>query len=234
MLKVENVSASYGELIVLHDVSLEVKEGEFISLVGANGAGKTSLMKVISGLLKLRAGKITLDGIDLSALAPHEVVKLGIIQVPEGRQLFSRMRVEENILLGGEIYHTPSELNASFERVYRLFPILEERKKQIAGTLSGGEQQMLAIARGLMANPRILLLDEPSIGLAPLLLADVFKVLQRLNREGVTILLAEQNVRYSLMVSSRGYVLERGHIILSGESKQLLNNEMINEAFIGR
>ncbi|MDD4876624.1 MAG: ABC transporter ATP-binding protein [Dehalococcoidales bacterium] len=233
MFVVDTVAAGYGKSMVLQGVSLEVKEGECTCLIGANGAGKSTLMRVISGLLRSVSGEVSIDNIVLTGLPPNEIVDLGVIQVPEGRLIFPQMTVEENLLLGARNHRAKSEAYSSFEKVYTLFPVLKKRKNQRGGTLSGGEQQMLAIGRGLMAKPRILLLDEPSIGLSPLLVAEVFSVVQELIKESIGVLLVEQNVSAALNVSSYGYVLERGHSVLRGSSQELLEDESIKKHYLG-
>ena len=233
MLKLEGVGAAYGPVPVLHDVSLEVNQGEAVAIVGANNAGKSTTLRTIAGLLKPTAGKITFDGQDLSRLGPQDIVNLGVVMVPEGRGVFPDMTVEENLLMGSFNPRGRKERPASFPNVYRLFPVLDKRRKQIASTLSGGEQQMLAIGRGLMAQPKILLLDEPSLGLGPLLIREVYRVLQDLNRQGLTILLVEQNVRVSLAITSRAYVLLHGRVFLSGKSQELARDERVKKAYLG-
>ena len=234
MLKIEKLTAGYGEIRVLDGISLNVKRGELVAIVGSNGAGKTSLLKTISGLLKPTVGRIILeDEVDITPLPPHEIVARGIIQVPEGRQIISNMTVMENLLVGGQNPRARVRRDSSLEEVFQLFPQLRARKKQMAGTLSGGEQQMLATGRGLMAVPRILLLDEPSLGLSPLLVEELFETVKRLNEQGLTVLLVEQNIMLSLNICRRGYVLENGKIRMSGESDQLLKDDTIKRAYLG-
>jgi len=233
MLKVGEVSASYGTMPVLHEVSLEVNEGEIVSLIGANSAGKSTLLKTMVGLVRPTSGAITFEGVNLTGLFPQQIAGKGIILVPEGRQLFPDMSVEENLLVGAYNPRAKLEREVNFKRVYQLFPVLQERKKQQASTLSGGEQQMLAVGRALMAKPRILLLDEPSLGLAPILVMQIFDALQELNRQGLTILIVEQNVELSLKVSARGYVLLHGRIFLSGASQPLLQDDRVRKAYLG-
>jgi len=233
MLKIENVTAGYHKATVISDVSLDIREGECDCLVGANGAGKSTLMRVITGLLKPFSGRVTYEGTVLTDLSPDKIVDLGIILVPEGRQLFPKMTVLENLLLGGRSKRANPDSKSSFEMVYRLFPVLEQRKSQLAGTLSGGEQQMLAVGRGLMANPNILLLDEPSIGLGPKLVTEIFDVIKVLEKENIGVFLVEQNVRASLTISSRGYLLERGQMVLSGEADKLLKDDAIRKGYLG-
>src|ERR1700686_471323 len=219
LLAIDHLDFAYGDLKVLWGIDLTVRQGEIVTLVGSNGAGKSTTLKNISRLLKWRSGTITFDGEDLSRLGPHDVVARGIVQVPEGRRIFAEMTVVENLRMGSFHRSARKDRKKNFERVFSLFPRLQERQKQLGGTMSGGEQQMLAIARGLMANPRLLLLDEPSLGLAPLLVKSIFKVISEINRQGVTILLVEQNVRQSLLIAHRAYVLETGRVVLSGSGR---------------
>ena len=234
MLNLQSIHAGYGALKVLHDISLVVDEGELVALVGANGAGKSTLLKVISGQVKPSSGTIVFDeGIKLTGIPAHEVVQLGVIQVPEGRQLFPNMTVYENLLVGGNNVRARDKREESLRWIYELFPIISARKNQLASTLSGGEQQMLAIARGLMANPKVLLLDEPSLGLAPLIVEELFRVVKDLNQQGLTVLLVEQNVRLSLTISVRAYVIENGRITMDGPSVHLIEEEKVKKAFLG-
>jgi branched-chain amino acid transport system ATP-binding protein len=233
MLVLEKIEFAYGDLKVLWGIDLSVRTGEIVTLVGANGAGKSTTLKNISRLVKWTAGKITFEGEDLSGLAPHAVVDRGIIQVPEGRRIFPEMTVMENLRMGSFPKSCRKDRAKNIARAFSLFPRLEQRQSQLGGTLSGGEQQMLAIARGLMANPRLLLLDEPSLGLSPLLVKNIFEIIQEINRLGVTILLVEQNVYQSLHVAGRGYVLETGRVVLSGTGDQLLNDDHVKKAFLG-
>ena len=234
MLKIEKLTAGYGEIRVLDGISLNVKSGELVAIVGSNGAGKTTLLKTISGFLRPTTGRIILgDEEDITSLPPHEIVARGIIQVPEGRQIISNMTVMENLLVGGQNPRARARRDSSLEEVFQLFPLLRARKKQMAGTLSGGEQQMLATGRGLMAVPRILLLDEPSLGLSPLLVEELFETVKRLNEQELTVLLVEQNIMLSLSICRRGYVLENGKIRMSGESNQLLKDDTIKRAYLG-
>jgi len=234
LLKIENLNAGYGEIRVLDGISLNVKSGELVAIVGSNGAGKTTLLKTISGLLRPTTGRIILeDELNITSLSPHEIVASGIIQVPEGRQILSNMTVIENLLVGGQNPRARGRRDSSLEEIFQLFPLLRARKKQMAGTLSGGEQQMLAMGRGLMAMPRVLLLDEPSLGLSPLLVEELFEAVKRLNEQGLTVLLVEQNIMLSLSICRRGYVLENGKIRMSGESGQLLKDDTIKRAYLG-
>ena len=235
LLKVEKLNFAYGDLRVLTDVSVEVKEREIVTVVGANGAGKSTLLKNISRVAGGRplSGSITFEGHDLLALEPHEIVELGVIHVPEGRRIFPEMTVLENLRLGSSTRRARAKRQQNLDRVVVLFPRLKERFNQFGGTLSGGEQQMLAIGRGLMADPRLLLMDEPSLGLAPLLVKQMFDVVGEINRAGGTVLLVEQNVRQSLRIAARGYVLETGKAILSGSGKELLEDPQVQKAFLG-
>ncbi len=233
LLRTESVTAGYGKVAVIREVSLEVDEGEWVVVIGGNGAGKTTLFKVISGLIVPKSGKVFLDTTELTALPSHEIVDLGVIQVPEGRMVFPRMNVRENLLLGGRNKRAKGHVASNLDKVYQLFPILRTREGQEAGTLSGGEQQMLVTGRGLMAMPRVLLLDEPSLGLAPLLVTEIFRTLEALNRGGLTILMVEQNVVVSLRSSDRGYVLENGRIVMRGSSQGLMKDERTKRAYLG-
>jgi len=233
MLEVDKINVFYGDLQALWDVSFEVHEGEKVVIVGANGAGKTTTLRTISGLLRPRSGEIRFLGQRIDRLPPHKIVELGIAHVPEGRRLFPRMTVLENLEMGAYIKRAREKFEDTLEWVFSIFPRLKERKDQIAGTMSGGERQMLAIARGLMSRPKLLMLDEPSLGLAPKLVLKVFEVIQRISDEGVTILLVEQNVRHALELADRGYVLETGRITLSGAGEELLENEHVKKAYLG-
>ena len=233
MLKIEGLSFSYGDLRVLWEIDLEVNRGEIVTVVGANGAGKSTTLKNISRLVKWDSGSITFEGTDLSRLKSHEVVELGIVHVPEGRRIFPDMTVLENLAMGSYIRSARGERQANIDRCFQLFPRLKERARQLGGTMSGGEQQMLAIARGLMANPKLLLLDEPSLGLAPLLVRFIFDIIQEINRQGVTVLLVEQNVYQSLRIAHRAYVLETGRVALTGTGEGLLNDDHVKQAFLG-
>lgn len=233
MLNIEKLNFSYGDLKVLWDINLEVNEGEIVTVVGANGAGKSTTLKNISRLVKPDSGAVTFNGVDLAQLESHQVVEQGIVQVPEGRKIFPEMTVRENLRMGSFIQSARKDREANIERVFKLFPRLKEREKQLGGTMSGGEQQMLAIARGLMANPRLLLMDEPSLGLSPLLVKNIFDIITEINRQGVTILLVEQNVYQSLRIAHRAYVLETGRVVLTGTGEALLNDEHVKKAFLG-
>jgi branched-chain amino acid transport system ATP-binding protein len=233
MLALEKIEFAYGDLKVLWGIDLSVRPGEIVTLVGANGAGKSTTLKNISRLVKWTSGRITFEGEDLGALEAHDVVDRGIIQVPEGRRIFPEMTVMENLRMGSFPKKSRKDRQKNIALSFSLFPRLEERQKQLGGTLSGGEQQMLAIARGLMANPRLLLLDEPSLGLSPLLVKNIFEIISEINRQGVTILLVEQNVYQSLHLADRAYVLETGRVVMSGNGDQLLNNDHVKKALLG-
>ncbi len=233
MLKIDNLHFSYGDLNVLWDVSLDVQDGEIVTVVGANGAGKSTLLKNISRLVKPKSGSITFNGINVEKHLAHEVVELGIVQVPEGRRIFPQMTVVENLRMGSYIERARKKRDENMERIFSLFPRLKEREKQLGGTMSGGEQQMLAIARGLMADPKLLLLDEPSLGLSPLLVKNIFNIINEIRKQGVTILLVEQNVYQSLRIADRGYVLETGRIVLKEQGETLLNDEHVKKAYLG-
>ncbi len=233
MLKIDNLHFSYGDLNVLWDVSLDVQDREIVTVVGANGAGKSTLLKNISRLVKPKSGNIVFNGFNVEKLSAHEVVELGIVQVPEGRRIFPQMTVVENLRMGSYIERARKKRDENMERIFSLFPRLKEREKQLGGTMSGGEQQMLAIARGLMADPKLLLLDEPSLGLSPLLVKNIFDIINEIREQGVTILLVEQNVYQSLRIADRGYVLETGRIVLKEKGEALLNNEHVKKAYLG-
>ncbi|HET9924125.1 MAG TPA: ABC transporter ATP-binding protein [Methylomirabilota bacterium] len=233
MLTLEGVDAFYGDLQALHDVSLEVRPGELVALVGANAAGKTTTLRVISGTLAARGGRVMFDGLDLAVVPAHSRVARGIVQVPEGRRLFPFMTVRENLLLGAHAPSARAEQDRSLEYVLRLFPVLEERATQLAGSLSGGEQQMCAIGRALMARPRLLMLDEPTLGIAPVLVQRIFETVAAINRDGVTVLLVEQNVRRALALANRAVVLENGRVVLAGPARELLADERLKKAYLG-
>lgn len=231
MLKLEKVRTHYGPIEALKGVDIEINRGEIVSLVGSNGAGKSTCLMTISGVLRPSSGSILLNGTVISGMPAHSVVEMGISQVPEGRRIFPKLTVMENLEMGAFLGR--GDFSSLIEDVFRLFPILKERAKQFGGTLSGGEQQMLAIGRALMSKPDILLLDEPSLGLAPIMVTKIFKTIQEINKEGVTILLVEQNARVALKLSNRGYVLESGTVTLTGTSEDLLNNERVRHAYLG-
>jgi branched-chain amino acid transport system ATP-binding protein len=233
MLRLENIDVFYGDLQVLWEVSFEIREKEIVVLVGANGAGKSTILKTISSLLVPRKGSIEFLGKRLDRRPPYEIIQQGIVHVPEGRRLFPEMSVEENLIMGSMYGEAKKKRFQTMEYVYSLFPRLRERRKQMAGTLSGGEQQMAAIGRGLMSLPRIMMFDEPSLGLAPILVEEIFRMVKRVNEENVTVLLVEQNVNQTLALCHRAYVLENGRITLQGTGQELLNNEKVKEAFLG-
>lgn len=234
LLKLSNVTIKFGGFEALKNINLEVHEGELVVLLGANGAGKSTLFKTISGLNKMTSGDIQFNGNSISGAAPDRIVKTGIVQCAEGKKLFSEMSVQENLMMGGFVHRRKkAQLKQSLEETYDLFPILKEKKDDAAGSLSGGQQQMLAIGRALMAKPKLIMLDEPSIGLAPLIVEQMFSVIQSINRNGTTVLLAEQNANAALKIASRGYVIENGILVLQGNSKELFNNDDIRKAYIG-
>ncbi len=232
MLAIEKLQVAYGKVQALWDVTLGVPDREIVALVGANGAGKTTLLKTVSGLLRRQSGSITFDGKHIEEASPPEIVKQGVVHVPEGRKLFPELTVIDNLLMGAYTI-SQSERPQRLERVFSVFPVLQERQKQIAGTLSGGEQQMVAIGRGMMAGPKLLMLDEPSLGLAPLLVEEVFGVITEINRLGVTVLLVEQNTQHALTLAHRGFVMELGRIALSGSGVDLLANSNVRKAYLG-
>jgi branched-chain amino acid transport system ATP-binding protein len=234
LLATNNVHTFYGKIHALRGISITVEEGEIVTLIGSNGAGKSTTLKTICGITPASQGTITLEDRDITAVPSHEIVGMGITQAPEGRRVFSRLTVYENLLMGAYTRtDSKAAIDETLERVYGTFPRLKERLRQPGGTLSGGEQQMLAIGRALMANPRVLLLDEPSMGLAPILVQEIFAIIERLNEAGTTILLVEQNAQLALSICSRGYVLQTGEIVLEGTGKELLANEMVREAYLG-
>ena len=233
LLEVENLDVRYGQIQALKGVSLRVEEGEIVTLLGANGAGKTTLMRTISGLLRPRAGHVRFRGEDITRVGADRIVRLGISHAPEGRRVFPTLPVAENLMLGGYT-RAPAEAAQSLKQVLLMFPRLEERSRQLAGTLSGGEQQMLAIGRALMAKPRLLLLDEPSLGLAPIIVRDIFRALRQIRQQGMTLLLVEQNARMALKLADRGYVLETGHIALQASARELLESPEVQATYLGR
>lgn len=233
MLKIENIDVYYDKIHAIKNVSFEVHEGEVVTLIGANGAGKTTILKTISKLMEPTHGVILFDNQVLSKLAPHQMVYLGMAHVPEGRRVFSKMTVEENLYMGAYIRTDKGHIERDLERVFEYFPRLRERRNQLSGTLSGGEQQMLAIGRALMSKPKLLLMDEPSMGLAPLLVQEIFNIIQEIKKSGTTILLVEQNANQALQIADRAYVLETGKITMSGDAKTLLNDDSIRKAYLG-
>lgn len=233
MLRIEKVNVSYGSIHALHDISLTVNDGEVVSLIGANGAGKTTTLHTITGLKGATDGVIEYDGKDLRRMDPSHIIRIGMAHVPEGRHVFTQMSVQENLEMGSYIMNDKSQIKKNMDMVYEYFPRLFERKKQLAGTLSGGEQQMLATGRALMSNPRIVLMDEPSMGLSPLLVKEIFHIIKTLHQNGITVLLVEQNAKMALAVSDRAYVLETGRISMSGKASELLANDNIKKAYLG-
>ena len=233
MLKVDNINLYYGGIHALKDLSLEVKKGEIVTLIGANGAGKTSTLRAISGLEPIKSGSISYKDENLKKVPSHKIVSLGLSHVPEGRKIFANLTVKENLELGAYLRKNKSEIKSDMEMVFSKFPRLKERRKQIAGTVSGGEQQMLAIGRALMNRPEMLILDEPSMGLAPLVVKDIFDTIVEINKSGTTILLVEQNANMALSIANRAYVLETGKIVLSGKASDLLNDDSIRSAYLG-
>jgi branched-chain amino acid transport system ATP-binding protein len=233
LLEVQGIDAFYGNIHALRSVSLTVEEGEIVTLIGANGAGKSTTLNCISGLVRPRGGTIVFDGADLAHVAAHRIVERGVIQVPEGRRVFARLSVEENLKMGGYSVSEKAAIRDGVDRAYEMFPRLKERRGQTAGTLSGGEQQMLAMGRALMAKPRLLLLDEPSMGLAPTLVESIFATIERIHADGISILLVEQNAQMALNVASRGYVLQSGQIMLSDSAANLAANQQVREAYLG-
>lgn len=232
LLEIKGLNCHYGRIQALHEIDLAINEGELVALVGANGAGKTTLLKALSGILPASAGTLSFDGHEITGYSSDKRVRLGIIQVPEGRQVFSPMSVEDNLLVGGYT-RSDGERKETLEQVYEMFPVLKERRRSAAGTLSGGQQQMLAISRALMSRPRMLLLDEPSMGLSPLLVDEVFATIEKLRDEGTTIFLVEQNAYMALAIADRGYVLEAGAIVLADSGERLIVNERVKEAYLG-
>lgn len=233
MLTVNKINVFYGDLQVLWDISFEVRENEILVLVGANGAGKSTTLKTVSSLLKPRTGTITFDGERLDHLPPNKIIEKGIVHVPEGRRLFPEMSVEENLIMGSLYGDAKGKRFETIDHVYSLFPRLKERRKQMAGTLSGGEQQMVAIGRGLMARPKLMMFDEPSLGLAPILVHEIFDLIKKIKEEGVTILLVEQNVTQTLAMCDRAYVLENGRNVLEGTGRELMDNDHVKEVYLG-
>jgi branched-chain amino acid transport system ATP-binding protein len=233
MLKLEGIDAGYGATTILHDVSLEVQVGEVVTIVGANGAGKTTTLRTIAGLIKPTSGRVFFEGQDVTRLEAHEIVDLGITLIPEGRQLFPEMTVRENLLMGAYRKAARDRQNQTLEEMLNLFPRVKERLEQNAGSLSGGEQQMVAIARGMMARPKLLMFDEPSLGLAPIIVSQVFEVIDTIVKTGTTVLIVEQNVFHTLKAADRGYVLENGEVVLSDKAEALLKNDHVRQAYLG-
>ena len=232
LLNVTDLNVYYGSIHAIKDVSFNVEQGEIVSLIGANGAGKSTILKTLSGLLRTRTGSIQFEENEIKALAPHRIVERGLVQVPEGRRVFSRLTVEENLEMGA-FTRPQSDIRDAIANVYDRFPRLKERRRQVAGTLSGGEQQMLAMGRALMSRPRLMMMDEPSMGLAPILVEQIFSIIKELNEAGSTILLVEQNALMALSIATRGYVLETGKIVLSAPAEELLHNDAVKAAYLG-
>ena len=232
MLKIEDLKVNFGGIEAVKGISFQVKEGEIVTLIGSNGAGKSTTLRTISGIVKPASGKITFNGQDITGIDPSEIVKMGITLCPEGRRIFPDMTVFENIKIGA--YLRNDDISFDIEKCHKLFPILKERTNQLAGTLSGGEQQMLAVARSLMSRPKIMMLDEPSLGLAPIIVKNIFDIIKEINSEGVTILLIEQNANMALRIADKAYVLETGRIAMEGTGEELLNNPRIKEAYLGK
>ena len=233
MLRVNDLVVRYGVIEAIKGISFEVNDGEIVTLIGANGAGKTTTMHTISGLLKPYSGTVELDGKDISKIAAHKIVEMGVAQCPERRRIFASQSVEDNLILGAYTRSDKEEIQNDLRNVYKLFPRLEERRKQLGGTLSGGEQQMLAMGRALMSKPKIMLLDEPSMGLSPLLVKEIFSIIKEINENGTSILLVEQNAKMALSIAKRAYVIETGRIVMSGTGEELLNSEDIRKAYLG-
>ncbi len=233
MLKVENLQVYYGMIQAIKGISFEVNKGEVIALIGANGAGKTTILHTITGLVSAKEGSIQFEGVELTKTPPHKIVSMGMAHVPEGRRVFQELTVLENLKLGAYTRSDKKEIEETLEMVYAKFPRLEERKNQVAGTLSGGEQQMLAMGRALMSHPQIILMDEPSMGLSPLYVNEIFKIIQEISSSGTTVLLVEQNAKKALSIADRAYVLETGHIVLDGNAKDLMHDDSIKKAYLG-
>jgi branched-chain amino acid transport system ATP-binding protein len=233
MLEVKNLQVYYGVIQAIKDVSFEVNEGEVIALIGANGAGKTTILHTVTGLIAAKNGEVLYEGTDLQKIPAHKIVSLGIAHVPEGRRVFSQLTVYENLLMGAYTRKDPEEIAQSLENVYKRFPRLKERKNQFAGTLSGGEQQMLAMGRALMSHPKIILMDEPSMGLSPILVEEIFDIIKEISKSGTTVLLVEQNAKKALSIANRAYVLETGKIVLEGDAKKLMDEESVKKAYLG-
>ncbi len=233
MLKVENLEVAYGMIKAIKGVSFEVNEGEVIALIGANGAGKTTILHTVTGLLSPQAGSIVFEGVELTKIPAHKIVGMGMAHVPEGRRVFQELTVLENLKLGAFILNDKKRIESNLEYVYTHFPRLKERRGQVAGTLSGGEQQMLAMGRALMSNPKIILMDEPSMGLSPILVSEIFNIIKEVSADGTTVLLVEQNAKKALSIANRAYVLETGKIVLEGDAKELMNDEQVKKAYLG-
>lgn len=233
MLSVDTLQVYYGAIHAIKGVSFEVSQGEIVTLIGANGAGKSTILNTIAGLIRPKEGDCRFEAESLRTLEPHQIMQKGLVLVPEGRRIFSRMTVQENLEMGAFIRRDKENIERDFERIFESFPRLKERRRQVGGTLSGGEQQMLATARALMSNPRLIMMDEPSMGLAPILVSEIFSIIQNINKQGTTVLLVEQNAKMALSVAHRAYVLETGKVVLSGDAKELLDNDEVKRAYLG-
>lgn len=233
MLEIKNLQVFYGVIHAIKDVSFEVNEGEVIALIGANGAGKTTILQTVTGLIPAKSGEVLYEGVDLQKIPAHKIVSMGIAHVPEGRHVFSQLTVYENLLMGAYTRTDKSEIDESLESVYKRFPRLKERKNQLSGTLSGGEQQMLAMGRALMSKPKIILMDEPSMGLSPILVEEIFDIIKNISKSGTTVLLVEQNAKKALAIANRAYVLETGKIVLHDDAQKLMNDESVKKAYLG-
>lgn len=233
MLEIKNLQVYYGVIQAIKDVSFEVNEGEVIALIGANGAGKTTILHTITGLIEAKSGEVLYEGVNLQKIPPHNIVPLGMAHVPEGRHVFAQLSVYENLLMGAYTRKDKNEIQETLNTIYKRFPRLLERKGQLAGTLSGGEQQMLAMGRALMSHPKIILMDEPSMGLSPLFVSEIFDIIKEISAGGTTVLLVEQNAKKALSIADRAYVLETGKIVLSGDAKEMMNNDSIKKAYLG-
>jgi branched-chain amino acid transport system ATP-binding protein len=233
MLEIKNLQVYYGMIQAIKDVSFEVNEGEVIALIGANGAGKTTILHTVTGLITAKSGRVLYEGTDIKKIPAHRIVSLGIAHVPEGRRVFSQLSVYDNLLMGAFTRKDQAEISASLENIYKRFPRLKERKGQLAGTLSGGEQQMLAMGRALMSHPKIILMDEPSMGLSPILVEEIFDIIKSISKSGTTVLLVEQNAKKALAIADRAYVLETGKIVLEGKADKLMNDESVKKAYLG-
>ena len=233
MLKANNLHVFYGAIPAIKDVSFHVDQGEIVTLIGANGAGKSTILNTISGLLRPRAGEVSFLDHRITGVAPHRIVRSGLVQVPEGRKVFSEMSVQENLEIGAFAINDREKKEKTLESIYQHFPRLRERRRQLAGTLSGGEQQMLAMGRALMSDPKLLMLDEPSMGLSPILVGEIFEIIQEVNRSGITIFLVEQNAKMALSIANRAYVLETGHVLMEGDAHELMDNDEVRKAYLG-
>ena len=233
MLTAKNLHVYYGAIHAIKDVSFHVDKGEIVTLIGANGAGKSTILNTISGLMRPRVGEVTFMDRNITGMAPHKVVRSGLVQVPEGRKVFAEMSVQENLEIGAYAIKDKSKIEGTLDTIFKHFPRLKERRKQLAGTLSGGEQQMLALGRALMSDPTLLLLDEPSMGLSPILVGEIFEIIQEVNRGGITVFLVEQNAKMALSIANRAYVLETGKVLMEGDAKELMDNDEVRKAYLG-